>query len=1204
MKTTLHALLINISRFILSLFIVLCCTSSFLMAQSNNQISFQGELITMPSNIETFQWEQMPQTSFFNNGYYGWLQFEETPDMVIQDDFKVKGLELIDYIPNRVYLFYFPSSTSIEYLREAGVTSIIPVETNLKQSLEIKEDLIEDWAMDNNNILLHLQYHKKVGSDLVTKEISRISGLSILEDYKTSNIIRISIPKDNIDELLQIPFVKWIELIPAPDVKEDDRGRSLHRSSNLDTQTLSGRNYTGDGIGVVVRDDGVVGPHIDFHGRINNSQASGVGNTHGDGVAGILAGAGNLDPTKRGMAAGSEIYVTNYSSSFLDAATTGFIDSGAAQITNSSYGNGCNAGYTTVAQTVDAQTNGNLSLLHVFSAGNSNGNNCGYGAGGQWGNITGGHKQGKNVIATANVFSDGGLVSSSSRGPAYDGRIKPDITAHGQGQLSTDENNGYLSFGGTSGAAPGIAGVSAQLYEAYMDLNGGAMPESALIKAALLNTANDYGNVGPDFKFGWGLVNGLRAVKLLEDGRYLDDNISQGNTNNHTINIPPGTKQVRFMLYWNDPAATSGASVALVNDLDLKVTDPFNNENLPWVLDSSPNPVTLDFPATNGEDHLNNMEQVQIDEPRAGDYILEVSGFNVPMGNQHYYVVYELITENLVLTYPNGGETFESGTIEVIHWDRLETGSGDTTIEYSIDNGANWNTITSVSGNVTNINWSVPNVVSGECLIKVSNDLDSYTSQNTFSISEVVSGVSVSQICPDEMTVTWDDMSGATSYDLYLLGEKFMEVVGTASTNSISIPISDPTENFWVAVVAKGGNGWETRRSIAVNQQGGLLNCTLNDDLLVQSLNNDLSSLQLVCTGDDTIMVSANILNSGQNDQTNGFLISYQLDSEPVVQENFSGSLTSGSQLVYDFVTPLEITTEGAHVLKVWTTLPGDEYLANDELQIPFSSQLNPVLLNFTEDFDTNGMPPPGWKIDNPDDGITWEEATGSGSDGQVTTAAFINNYSYNNPGELDIIETLVYDLNGTDLVLNFDLAKAQYSASLNDGLRVEISIDCGNTFMSIYEKNDLDLSTVNGYVGSAWAPSTTSDWRTESIDLTPYEGNSNVVFRFININGYGNTTLIDNINVAGTLSVTDNSINEGLILFPNPAKDYFLIQVTNQFINSVAIYDLSGKQVALIKASPNSQELNIDSSNFATGLYMVGIETDRGKVYKKLVVN
>ena len=90
------------------------------------------------------------------------------------------------------------------------------------------------------------------------------------------------------------------------------------------------------------------------------------------------------------------------------------------------------------------------------------------------------------------------------------------------------------------------------------------------------------------------------------------------------------------MVYWRDPTAALGASTALVNDLDLVVNDPASNTLLPWVLDATPNPDALNSPATTGEDHLNNMEQVLINNPTAGEYTLDISGFNVPVGPQEY----------------------------------------------------------------------------------------------------------------------------------------------------------------------------------------------------------------------------------------------------------------------------------------------------------------------------------------------------------------------------------------------------------------------------------------------------------------------------------------------------------------------------------------------------------------------------------------
>jgi hypothetical protein len=807
------------------LVLMLACTMAF--AQNPYTITFQDETIEMPENISTFQWNQMPESAHLRDGYIGWIQFYETPTQAVQDLFAANGLDLISYIPHHTYIFRFPENTSVSFLQNNGVRSIVPMEGRFKLSQDLKNGNIGSWATDGENYIVTLQHYPYVDTQYVINDLAA-QQISVKEQYAGSNNIDLVIPNDCLEELSNQPYVKWVEVIIAPSVPDSDEGRTIHRANLLDTQTPGGRNYTGEGVGTLCRDDGPVGPHIDFEGRHNGplgQVANGQG--HGDGVSGIMSGSGNLNPANRGMAAGADLYVVNYASSFLDTNTVNLINSGDVQVTNSSYSNGCNAGYTTVTQTVDTQINTIPTLLHVFSAGNSNGLNCGYGAGSQWGNITGGHKQGKNVIATANLFEDGVLVSSSSRGPAHDGRIKPDISAHGQGQVSTNQNNLYQSFGGTSAASPGIAGVSAQLYQVFMDANGGALPESALIKAALLNTTNDLGNIGPDFKFGWGLVNAYRAALLLEDGRYLSDNVSQGGNNTHTINVPANTTQVRFMVYWSDPAATPGASPALVNDLDLVVTDPSSGTHLPYVLDSTPNPVNLDTPATNGPDHLNNMEQVLLNNPAAGNYDIDITGFNVPVGPQNYYVVYEIITDNLVITYPNGGEALKNvGAPQIIHWDATNT-AANFLLEYSLDNGSTWTNLGTAPSTASNYDWTPPNEVSGEVLIRISSGSYSDTSDAVFSLAGFVGGLNTIQVCETTATIGWTEFTGAEEYDLYMLGDKYMEVVGTTTNTEITVPILDgENEDFWYAVVARNDTeGWRTPRTVARLHDSGLLEC-------------------------------------------------------------------------------------------------------------------------------------------------------------------------------------------------------------------------------------------------------------------------------------------------------------------------------------------------------------------------------------------
>lgn len=806
---------------------LLALTLCFSFSNAQSVIQFQDESILMQDNMDTFDWSQMPNSSRLANGYYGWIQFEQTPTQDVQDQFKANGLELIDYIPHQTYLFYFPDTTSIQFLRDSGAVSIMPVEGRFKMSQDLKNGNIGDWAVAGDYLLVTLIHHLNVNTDYVINALAS-KQITVTQRYENSNLLELAIPNNCITDLVNLPYVKWVELISPPDVKDDDRGRSLHRAAGLDTQTGAGRNYTGAGMGVMCRDDGIVGPHVDFHGRIQNITGANNG-THGDGVSGIMAGSGNKNPTRRGMAAGADLYVVNYVSSFLDSATISRLADGTVQVTNSSYSNGCNAGYTAATRTVDEQMNTYGSTLHVFSAGNSNNNNCGYGAGTQWGNITGGHKQGKNVIATANVFYDGSLVNSSSRGPGHDGRIKPEIAANGQNQISTGPNHGYFSFGGTSGAAPGIAGIAAQLFEVYADANGGALPAGALIKAALLNTANDAGNVGPDFKFGFGIVNGLRAGKCIEDGRYLSDDVSQGNTNTHTISVPSGTTQLRVMLHWTDPEAAIGANPALVNDLDLIVNDPGNTDHEPYILDHTPDPVLLDLPATTGPDHLNNVEQVLLNNPAAGSYDIEVSGFNVPMGPQEYYIVYETIQDNLTVTYPNGGERLFplAGVPVVIHWDAINT-AAPFDVEYTLD-GTTWVAAGTVPADEFLFELTVPSEFTADAKVRVTSGSYSDESDDPFTITASrVSGPNIVQVCENDATFVWAEMPEAESYDVWLLGDKYMEVAGNTAETTITLPIDDYEAEIWYAVAPRNDTeGWVGQRTEARIYGGGLLDCVI-----------------------------------------------------------------------------------------------------------------------------------------------------------------------------------------------------------------------------------------------------------------------------------------------------------------------------------------------------------------------------------------
>ena len=312
------------------------------------------------------------------------------------------------------------------------------------------------------------------------------------------------------------------------------------------------------------------------------------------------------------------------------------------------------------------------------------------------------------MLAVGNLNVLDGLASSS-RGPATDGRIKPDICAVGTNVNSTIDAHTYDEKSGTSMACPAVAGNIAVLYEAYRDMHNGADPSGALINAAVLNTADDLGNPGPDFKYGWGRINARRAYNLLESEAYQFGEVAQGELASHIIEVPENVRQMRVMVYWTDYQGVPSSSRALVNDINMTIVSPSNGTAVfPWVLNSTPNPIFLDMPAQPGIDDLNNVEQIVFDNPEVGNFEVKIEGFDIPQGPQRYVVVYEIIEQDLAITFPIGGESITPGFAEQIRWDALDN-DDDVKSEFSLDGGLNWEEIVSnLPGDFRTHTWFVP----------------------------------------------------------------------------------------------------------------------------------------------------------------------------------------------------------------------------------------------------------------------------------------------------------------------------------------------------------------------------------------------------------------------------------------------------------------------------------------------------------------
>ncbi len=177
------------------------------------------------------------------------------------------------------------------------------------------------------------------------------------------------------------------------------------------------------------------------------------------------------------------------------------------------------------------------------------------------------------------------------------------------------------------------------------------------------------------------------------------------------------------------------------------------------------------------------------------------------------------------------------------------------------------------------------------------------------------------------------------------------------------------------------------------------------------------------------------------------------------------------------------------------------------------------VALPLTEGFTSATFPPTNWSIVNTNASTTWVR---SGTVGNAPTAGnsmVFDNFNIND-GDDDEVRVRSVTLTGlTSAQLAFDVAYAPYDATNFDGLEVLVSTNCGGSFTSVYSKSNTTLATAAATTAS-FTP-TAAQWRTETVNLTPYIGQTNVIVAFRNLSGYGNRLFVDNINITGVAVVT-----------------------------------------------------------------------------------
>ena len=1167
-------------------YILLFCTSFIFSELISQELYLKSGVY----NIRDINEAEMvaSKTAPVGGQYFKILVFDKLPSNADKEVLKEEGVTLLEYLPKNAFYASINSEVSSIAKSSHKISRIIDVDYRYKLSKELSVEDYPQWAfLSENTIELEARYFASLTKN---EALNAIGNSFIVRNIdEKQHIITLEVPINRLEELYQISAFQYFQTPDPEGEPENLPGRTSHRSNSLNTNLENGLKYRGDGFRVMMQDDGKIGPHIDFKGRTDHSGCNQCSDSpddnHGDHVGGTIMGAGNLDPQARGMADGVELLVYNSSNANYSFVPDLYEDG--VFITSKSYSNGCNAGYTNLTRSLDQQVREHPSLIHVFSAGNSGAEDCGYGAGSGWGNVTGGHKTGKNVIAVGNLSNTHVLATSSSRGPTTDGRIKPDICGVGVNVYSTIYNNQYASFTGTSMSCPGVAGTITQLYDAYLDLNDGEVPHAGLMKGIILNTADDLGNPGPDFKHGWGSINGRRAFEVLNNNTFIFDSIEHTEQKTHTINVPAGLKKLRVMVYWTDFEASTSASVALVNDINTKLIAPDASEYDPWVLDHSPNEASLDADAIRGEDNLNNMEQITLDNPEEGEYTLTVDGFNIPEGPQEYHVIYYFEDEDIVVTYPAGGEGLDPTSNQLIRWDAPE-GTASFTVSFSEDDGDTWTSIGTAGSDARHIFWSIPNsTLTGKGRIKVERDGVEGISQEPFSVIRTPTDLDFEWVCPDSLKLTWNNVDGAIGYEVSALGEKYMDSVGYSEETSfvLEIPISD--EN-WFSVKTYGPDNAVGERAIAINsisEQG----CTWSDPYAVFNIDCPEAG-QLYC-----FTLEDESINTDESSQVTW----YFPGGTPNVTNEVSPEVCFDEPGVYDVAM---VVDNGAGVDSIYVE---DYIIVKPTTPIPYYDGF--------EDYSSF--------TDN--DYWTAVNLQGSGTTFQITTetalsgekSVYLPNFGQGSERFHELISGPI-DLSilnsNSDVTFSFRYSYRKRHEDNDEWLRIFINSDCEDTWALRRAIRGNNLSNIVN--SSPWVPSTEEDWTTvhmTNVTSSFFTEEFKVKFQFENDNG--NHFYLDDINIYEgppsdeiVLNLSEEEIID-FTVYPNPVQDQLNLSFSQQTggNSTVLLYDVSGKKIKehAIQAKTGNNLIMIDTRDVQPGMYMVRLIQGNNSRTKKVIV-
>ncbi|HYH13643.1 MAG TPA: zinc-dependent metalloprotease, partial [Flavisolibacter sp.] len=348
----------------------------------------------------------------------------------------------------------------------------------------------------------------------------------------------------------------------------------------------------------------------------------------------------------------------------------------------------------------------------------------------------------------------------------------------------------------------------------------------------------------------------------------------------------------------------------------------------------------------------------------------------------------------------------------------------------------------------------------------------------------------------------------------------------------------------------------------------------------------------LLCNGN--IAPKFRIRNNGTTTITS-LTVGYKLNNGNTVTQIVTINLKPNATTVVSF--PAVPVSTGVNEFQFFTSSPNgqDDLKRSNDTLVSNLTIASPTTSPINESFETT-FPPPGWTVSNPDNSITWQKANiGRNS----SASAYINNFNYSSFEQKDDLYTPTFQFDRVDSVkLNFDLSAAIFSNHNDwnmpfDTLEILVTKDCGNTFTSVYKKWGAELQTLGQPARphtDEFFPISTSQWRSEEVDLTQFKDAGSILVAFRNTTNYENNIFIDNVRLR-TRTIPAALREKGYLLINDRLNGEFALWLyqNHDKLNYLAVYNSVGKMVWKKEFNNNADAyIPVNLQGQPAGIYFV----------------